>query len=122
MAVSTPMLIGLNARASFVGRRLSDIPQFKDYASAMAALPLFDGDLRGMQFHSEAWIGGDLRAWDMDFWSVCTEAGEMLVHIVANRALARTKGNFSGFRISDFRIIRADGRVVEDGSDVVFPQ
>jgi hypothetical protein len=116
------MLIGLNATASFVGRRMSDSPQFKDYAREMAALPLFDGDLRGMQFHSEAWIGGNLRAWDMDFWSVCTDEGEMLLHIVANRTREQAKGTFSGFSISNFRIIQADGRVVAVGSDVVLPQ
>lgn len=117
IAVSAPMLSGLNATAPFVGRRLSDIPQFRHYAGATAAIPFFDGSLRGMQFHSEAWIDGDLRAWDMDFWSVCTDACEMLLHMVANRVPPRAQGAFSGFRISDLRIITADGRVTAGGSD-----
>jgi hypothetical protein len=122
LAVSAALLSSLNAAAPFAGQRLADIPHFKHYAGAIAAIPFFDGSLRGMQFYSEAWIDGDLRAWDMDFWAVCTEADEMLVHIVANRAPAQAKGAFSGFRVSDLRLIAADGRVTAGWSDAVLPR
>ena len=122
IAVSAALPSSLNATAPFVGRRFADLPQFKHYAGAIAAIPFFDGSLRGMQYHSEAWIDGDLRAWDMVFWAVCTEAHEMLVHIVANRAPAQAKDTFSGFRVSDLRIISADGRVTAGWSDVALPR
>ena len=122
VAVSASLLRDLNATAPFLGRRFSDIPQFKDYAGAIAAIPFFDGSLRGMQYHSEAWIDGDLRAWDMDYWVICTEAHELLVHIVANRAPAHAKDVFSGFRVSDLRMISADGRVTAGWSDAALPR
>lgn len=123
LAASSALLAGLNATVSFVGRRLSEIPQFKHQAGAMAAVPFFNGSLRSVQFHSEAWIDGDLRAWDKDFWAVCTSECEILVHMVANRVPARATAAFPGFRVSDLRVIAADGRVVAvDGTDAALPR
>ena len=79
----------------------------------MASLPFFDGTLRAIQCHSEAWIEGALRAWDMDFWAVCTDDLEMLVHIVANPVTPQERGAFNGFRMSRFRWITAEGHLMD---------
>jgi hypothetical protein len=116
LAASPQMLSGLNASASFVGRRVHEIPQFKAYAAAITSIPLFDGSLRGVQCHSEAWVGGVLRAWELDFWAVCTGDLEMLVHIVANPVPSEERGAFAGFRMSRFRWITAEGRQLNDSA------
>ena len=114
VAASGPMLESLRVRkGAIVGRRAADMPQFQAYAAALNAIPFFDGSLRGVQFHSEFWVEDKLTAKDMDLWAVCTDTSEMLVHMISTQAPVRKPAErFTGYRISDFRAIMLDGRVV----------
>lgn len=113
VAASGPMLESLRVREeAIVGRRAADMPQFQAYATALKAIPFFDGSLRGVQFRSEFWVEGKLTAKDMDLWAICTDTSEMLVHMVSTKTtVPKPAERFAGYRISDFRAIMLNGRV-----------
>ncbi|MBP6012501.1 MAG: hypothetical protein KBA31_09765 [Alphaproteobacteria bacterium] len=122
VAASASLLSSLRVTEdAFVGRRASEIPQFRAYASALAAIPLFDGTLRGVQFRSESWVDGELTAKDLDFWTICTGDGALLVHIVATKVQRREHGaRFAGFRVSNVRAILLDGRTISGDAHLAF--
>lgn len=122
LAASASLLASLGLTGgAFVGRRASEIPQFQAYASALASIPLFDGTLRGVQFRSESWIEGEIAAKDIDFWTICTSDGALLVHIVATKVQRCEPGpRFAGFRVSNVRAILLDGRMISGDAHLAF--
>lgn len=102
-----------------VGRTAMAIPRYRRYADMLAALPLFGGELRVVQFCSESWRDGHTHTRDMEFWPVLTREDELLVHIVANPRATRPTPAFQGLRITDVRIILLDGSLLGVENSIV---
>lgn len=118
IAVSPAMSAHFGAD-DLVGRPAMAIPRHRRYADLLAALPLFEGELRVVQYCSEVWRDGQTHMRDMEFWPVLTREDEFLVHVVANPRASRPTPAFQGLRITDVRIVLLDGSVLGAENSVI---
>jgi hypothetical protein len=118
IAISPAMSAHFGA-GDLVGRSAMTIPRYRRYAEMLVALPLFNGDLRVVQFCSESWRDGQTHTRDMAFWPVLTSEDELMVHVVANPRTARPTPEFQGLRITEVRIVMLDGSVLGADNNIV---
>jgi transcriptional regulator with XRE-family HTH domain len=116
LAVSRSMLeLGDAKLEDATGKTLDQLALFREPATLLAKVALFDGAMRVLKVHVEFDTGAAQLLHDIDLWPILTSDDRLLVHAAAYPAGRRAaEGGARGVRL-----IRAE-RVLLDGRTVLF--